>query len=328
MSDAGAPATATGAMTAGRLLREARQAQGLHIAALASAIKVTPRKLELLETDRIDELPDATFTRALAQTVCRSLKVDAAPILALLPPPRGHRLEQVGEGLNTPFRERPSRLEPNDWTHLAKPAIWGPALLLLAAAAVYLMPAGWLPSGAGHSSTDRDAGQTTDQTGSSVGTAASATMPSSIPELPAGMPAAAETSPPVVDADATKAVDAASAPAGIGTVAAGASASSPAVNPVLPQAGVGAVPLPVAPAETSQPLSVHASADSWVEVLDARGQTLLSRLVRAGETVGLDGTLPMRLKVGNARATEIAFHGRPLELEPYTRDNVARFELK
>ena len=47
------------------------RAQGLHIAALAAAIKVAPRKLELLEADRFDELPDATFTRALAQTVCR-----------------------------------------------------------------------------------------------------------------------------------------------------------------------------------------------------------------------------------------------------------------
>ena len=78
--------------TAGGLLRQARQAQGLHIAALAAAIKVTPRKLELLEADRLDELPDATFTRALAQTVCRTLKIDAAPVLALLPPPKGHRL--------------------------------------------------------------------------------------------------------------------------------------------------------------------------------------------------------------------------------------------
>ena len=78
--------------TAGGLLRQARQAQGLHIAALAAAIKVVPRKLELLESDQFDQLPDATFTRALAQTVCRTLKIDAAPILALLPPPSGHRL--------------------------------------------------------------------------------------------------------------------------------------------------------------------------------------------------------------------------------------------
>ena len=74
-------ATPNPATSAGALLRQARQAQGLHIAALAAAIKVTPRKLELLEADRYDELPDATFVRALAQTVCRSLKIDAAPVL-------------------------------------------------------------------------------------------------------------------------------------------------------------------------------------------------------------------------------------------------------
>ena len=66
MSDpTGADAGAPPATTAGGLLRQARQAQGLHIAALAAAIKVTPRKLELLESDQFDQLPDATFTRAL-----------------------------------------------------------------------------------------------------------------------------------------------------------------------------------------------------------------------------------------------------------------------
>ena len=70
-----------GTATAGSLLRAAREKQGLHIAALAAAIKVSQRKLEALEGDRYDELPDATFTRALAQTVCRTLKVDARPVL-------------------------------------------------------------------------------------------------------------------------------------------------------------------------------------------------------------------------------------------------------
>ena len=78
----------------------------------AAAIKVTPKKLELLEADRFDALPDATFTRALAQTVCRALKIDPAPILKLLPPPLGHRLEHVGNGLNAPFRERPGLAGP------------------------------------------------------------------------------------------------------------------------------------------------------------------------------------------------------------------------
>ena len=45
---------------AGALLRAARERQGLHIAALAAAIKVSQRKLEALEADRGDGLPDAT----------------------------------------------------------------------------------------------------------------------------------------------------------------------------------------------------------------------------------------------------------------------------
>ena len=92
MSDAPTAREEALGVSAGRLLREARQAKGLHVAVLASAIKVAPRKLEALEADRYEELPDATFTRALAQTVCRTLKIDAAPVLAWSPmtmSPRG-----------------------------------------------------------------------------------------------------------------------------------------------------------------------------------------------------------------------------------------------
>lgn len=130
--------------SAGRLLREARERQGLHIAALAASIKVTQKKLELLEADRFDALPDATFTRALAQTVCRALKIDSAAVLRLLPPPAGHRLEQVGEGLNAPFRERPGVLVQRDGTSFAFGWVfWIVTLLLIASAAMYFLPPGW-----------------------------------------------------------------------------------------------------------------------------------------------------------------------------------------
>ena len=99
--------------TAGEMLRAARMAHGIHIAALAASIKVTVKKLEALEGDRIDELPDSTFARALAQAVCRFLKIDPAPILAKLPGPRpATRLEHVAQGLNQPFRDTTIRREP------------------------------------------------------------------------------------------------------------------------------------------------------------------------------------------------------------------------
>jgi len=59
--------------TAGQMMRAARERRGMHIAVLAAAIKVPQRKLEALEADRYEELPDITFARALAQAVCRAL---------------------------------------------------------------------------------------------------------------------------------------------------------------------------------------------------------------------------------------------------------------
>lgn len=292
MSEAAADSMPLPAMTAGRLLREARQAQGLHIAALASAIKVAPRKLELLEADRFDELPDATFTRALAQTVCRSLKVDATPVLALLPRPNGNRLGQVNEGLNTPFRERPGRLVPSDWASLARPSVWGPALVLLAAAAVYLMPPGLFPNPATRVRPPLDP------------SASGAALPT-----------------PFVRAD--------SAPSQVAPAAAEPVVVAASTVPTV--ASEAAFPLPAPAAAMDAPpklLQLHAVAGSWVEVVDGRGRALLSRLVKPGENVELDGAVPLKVKIGNASGTEVIFRGQALELAPFTRDNMARLELK
>ena len=82
------------AVTAGTLLRRAREAAGLHVAALAVSLKVPVRKLEALESDRYDLLPDAVFVRALASSVCRTLKIDPQPVLDRLPQTAAPRLVQ------------------------------------------------------------------------------------------------------------------------------------------------------------------------------------------------------------------------------------------
>lgn len=290
--DAPPPAAAP---TAGALLRQARQAQGMHIAVLATAIKVSPRKLEALENDRFDELPDATFTRALAQTVCRTLKIDPAPVLALLPRAPGHRLEHVGEGINAPFRERPGQAPTGDyWSMLGRPAVWGPLLLVLLAAAVYFLPPGVLslPGGSPASAPAPAAAP--------APVVAATTLPSSTSAPPAPEPPASAV---------------------IETVH-----SAPPVPLAAPEPAASA-----APAETRSPagvLQLRASAESWVQVVDAHGQMLLSRSLQPGETVGLDGVMPLKLTIGNAGATQVTLRGTPFELAGYTRDNVARLELK
>ena len=286
--------TASRPSTAGGLLRQARQAQGLHIAALAAAIKVVPRKLELLESDQFELLPDATFTRALAQTVCRTLRIDAAPILALLPPLNGHRLEQVAEGLNMPFRERPGRLVPKEWASVASPVLWLAGLILVLTVAVYVVPANWLHFANSSTLTRMRSPDST--------TALSAAAPTrDAPPAPA--PASAAS-------------------------AAFASEATTSAAPAASDAIVAAVPDAVTEAAASGVLQLRTSAQSWVEVTDARGQSLISRVVEPGENVGLDGVMPMKVKIGNAKGTQVVFKGQPLALASYTRDNVARFELK
>jgi len=295
-----APTTAPRATTAGGLLRQARQAQGLHIAALAAAIKVVPRKLELLESDQYEKLPDATFTRALAQAVCRTLKVDAAPVLALLPPPNGHRLEQVSEGLNTPFHDRPGRFVPREWAGVASPALWIAALLVLGAVLIYVLPPGWLP------------GALVVGSRQAVGAAASAPV--------TGATSSASVATPVASA-----AEAWMPPAETG--AASARAAGPA-NAQLPAGtNVNANTSAMAPAAGGV-LQVRTTAQSWVEVVDASGQTVVGRLVQPGEALSLDGAMPLKLRIGNATGTQVVFRGQPVSLAPYTRDNVARFELK
>jgi cytoskeleton protein RodZ len=74
-------------------------------------------------------------------------------------------------------------------------------------------------------------------------------------------------------------------------------------------------------------LAVKVASESWVEVQDAKGQTLLSRKVAAGESLGLDGEVPLRLTIGNAAGTQITFRGQPVDLSSNTVANVARLQL-
>lgn len=319
-ADPNGPAATAAPATAGRLLREARERQGLHIAALAASIKVPPKKLEALENDRYDELPDATFCRALAQTVCRALKVDAAPVLALLPRGGAHRLEQVSEGLNTPFRERhAARLQAEGGEFLKNPTPWIVLAVLLAALVVWLWPSAltrWAGSGrAGASSASGAAGP--------IGAGSAGAM-SGVPLFPpadgafgATLPREVEVVPPGAPAVAASTASSPEA----------APAAVPVANPSRAEAPASVVAATPA-AAASGILVLRTSAPSWVEVVDARGQPVLTRLLQSGDAVGLDAAPPLRLRIGNAAATELSFRGRAMPLAPYTRDNVARLELR
>lgn len=337
-----APST-FGPSSAGAALRRAREARGLHIAALAATLKVPQSKLEALEADRYHELPDATFARALARSMCRVLKIEAAPVLAMLPSSGAEAsLDRVTPGLNQPFRERSVSQEPMLSAELLKrPAVLGVGVLLVAAVAVYAIPSSWIEQVTARFRSAPESASVTPGPGNAIGTAPVATdspptnieapvvsaseaapqSTASVPTLPpqtsgAATPITAPAATPS-PAPATTQTAATTPPVASTAASAAASGAAPAGQPI--QAG--------APAPGTSPLKVRASAESWVEVVDAKGQVLLSRLLRRGDLVDVHGVAPLRLRVGNVSGTELVFRGQPVDLAARARDNVARLEL-
>ena len=302
------PQSLFGPPSAGGMIRNARQAQGIDLASLAAMLKIPLRRLEALENGRHEELQGPTFERALAQAACRVLKIDPKPVLALLPQHERNTLERVTEGINTPFRDGHGS-GGFELPTLMRPVVVIVVLLIVGAVALFFVPESWV------------ARLTRPFMG---GPAASAPADSAAPAPTASSAAVGATITPVELPIVTLA---ASAPAATVSVsAASAVPLSPAAVSTTAAQGIDEVLAHVA--APSIPLQVIATADSWVEVVDAQGHSLLSRTVVAGESVGLDGALPMRVKIGNARGTHLKLRGDNVDLTPWTRDNVARLEVK
>lgn len=293
--------------TAGALMRAERERRGLRIETLAATLKVSPRKLEALEADRHDELPGPAFTRALALSVCRVMGVEAAPVLALMPRAEGspEGLEHVTTGLRTPFEGRASQ-----GFGAALASHWrAPSATLMAAAALAVLVLGLL----WWSWSEPPPAPVADEGAASAPAApASAAVPASA-SAAAGSAASASAGWVAAPAAsfAAPATGAASTPAGVAP----------------PSAPPGAVPSP-SPVVSAPVSAIKVTAATWVELRDGGGRLLWARTLAAGETVALAGPPPLRLVVGNAGAASVVFAGRPVDLGPWTRDNVARLDLQ
>ena len=97
------------------------------------------QKLEALESDRLDELPDITFARGLAAAICRAFGVDSAPVLARMPV-AGHRLRTQESELNQSFRSAGDRPRSMLASGPSKPLMIVVGLLLVGAALLWLLP--------------------------------------------------------------------------------------------------------------------------------------------------------------------------------------------
>lgn len=284
--------------SAGALLRQARQSAGMDIAVLASALKVPVSKLQALENDDFTVLPDAVFARALASSVCRTLKVDPVPVLGQLPQGQAPRLVGDKDGLNAKFKDPQDKAPPLRLPAASRGVSLTVLVLLAAAAAVYFLPSGMLEF--------------------------------DLARAPAPAPAQA-----VVEASQENGSVSEPVPGAESAVSAQSPASDvPAAAPTaaVPAAAVPMVAASVASAAgtvvASALLEFRATAESWVQVRDAAGAVVFERTLKAGESAQAPGKPPLSVVVGKVNATEVMVRGAPFDLSTVARENVARFEVK
>ncbi|NNU42891.1 helix-turn-helix domain-containing protein [Ramlibacter sp. B156] len=293
----------------------------MHVATLAAILKVPVRKLEALEEDRYDLLSDAVFVRGLASSVCRTLKIDPQPVLERLPQTAQPRLVPEREPINEPFRAPSDGPGPGLLDQVSKPVVLTVAVLLLGALVLVFLP--MLQSGY---QAVADANRSSDPVMPPPGAAATApgtpVVVESVPAVPSVPSQPAPGSAPVTGAAAPAPV-----PAAPTTAAPVAPAAAPAATPAAPVAAP-ALPAASGPINARGIVVFRTRAQSWVQVTDATGTTVLRKLMEPGESAGASGALPLSVTIGSVEATEVQVRGKPYNLAPVSKDNVARFEVK
>jgi cytoskeleton protein RodZ len=295
----------------GAILARERAAHGLTLEDVAQQLKFGARQLEALEQDRFDLLPGGTFARGMVRSYAKLLKLDAEALLTRME----GRLEVPDPGR---IADRFSQPVPFADASRRSNIVYGIlSLLILAAVAAVLIE--WKQERA---------------------TPARPTAASPVPAQPA-KPRAPDTAVAPPAAPTTSAPPPAAPTPSAPPVAVAAQPSAlPAATQTTPPAPAQSAkavvktqnPVPAAAVPSSGPdarrIVMRFDEESWVEVRDAAGRTLLEQLVPAGGQRVVSGQPPFDLVIGNAQHVQVTYQGQPFDLKPHTRVDVARFTLK
>lgn len=87
----------------GRILREARERQGMSVADVAKYTHLASRQIEALETDDYEHLPELPFVRGFIRSYARLLQIAPEPLLAGLPHDDHSSMPRMPPSVEAPF---------------------------------------------------------------------------------------------------------------------------------------------------------------------------------------------------------------------------------
>ncbi|WP_028450722.1 helix-turn-helix domain-containing protein [Chitinibacter tainanensis] len=281
----------SGAMPAGQQLRSAREGRGWSVEDVAGQLKLSARQIVALEEERFTDLPGNLFIRGFVRNYARLLGLDSEPLLQYL---AGVLPADVAK---TPVSSVNVQV---DQPVTIKTASRGPsATVIMALLGVFIGVGGvyWYLQQPGSPELD-------------------------LPTIP---------TPAVVEASAASAVEAVASEASAVVpelVATPASAASAAVALASKASSVASAASSVA--VSGPELVIVTESDSWVQVVDASGNKVLSEIVRPGYERRVAVQPPLSIRVGNAPKTRLSLRGQAVDLAPFMKpgSDVVNMELK
>jgi cytoskeleton protein RodZ len=310
--------------SAGARLTAERRSLGLSLGDIARQLKLSVRQVEALERDDYASFAGPVFVRGFLRNYAKLLGLDPeALIAAASPAPAASAapapVEEERDTAANPERSR------RIFTSVVIVALVVIAVVLLASNAARDrrvdapgndVPA-LQPSVAGTVAQSEPPPSTNAVPASPPEAAPEKPVSPQAGELSAATPAPPSKAPETSTTQQASNASQASSPTATAPSSAPSDAAEPAVKPRLLVSGTG-------PAQVRMVFE----GESWVEVKDANGATIFSRLNAAGTERLIRGQAPLSLVVGNASNVKVLFHDKPVDLQPHTRVDVARITLE
>jgi cytoskeleton protein RodZ len=304
------------------LLRAAREDSGMPLEGLAAVLKVPVRKLEALEAGELNQGADLTFSRALAASVCRHLRIDPIPILAAWPKLHvGNQksLPSINDGAPGAATALPPAKREGGGV------LWAIVVLAIAGIGLWLAIEQTQTSASKRAASQGSNNVLAQPVIRSLGDGVAAADP---PEVVNTDVQAQSVAAPVPDA----ASDSDSAPAGNAVEAAADSQVFEAAAAALKATQARVVQQSTNPLIRSEIakhlLVIQASSESWVEVTNTQGAPVFTNTLAAGDYVVLDQPSEMSVVIGNAAGVVVHSRGTLVDVVGNARGNVARFDIR
>ncbi|GGP39270.1 membrane protein [Shewanella algicola] len=312
-------------VTAGAILKAAREAKGLSIETVATQLHLRPRIISDIEQDIFDNIASTTYVRGYIRNYARFINADLNDIQLCL----SHQLPEIVPPAMQSFSRKT--------THQARNSRLNLVTYLILAVLIAMFVLWWVQKSS--LLTNIDVSMPTVEE-----IAAEADMPEPqqiIPTEQTDDTQATMDDGTAVDVNAEQASVAASAEIDAVTnnleqpnasnIAMPASSLTPAANSTLNQASTESIvnleSTALSVSGTEGLLTIQLSGDCWINVTDANGKVLVDGVKTAAKSVEVRGTKPFKVILGAPQVASISLDGDQVSLAEFANGRVARLTL-